>query len=284
MMLAVSLVVLFAAGTLFVLRPLVSRTAGTPASASSLQVYKSQLAEVDTDLARGLISATEAEAARLEIKRRILGVDVAAAPTVGAALPAWVPIAGTLACAALAGGIYLQLGSPQLPGHPYSAREEQAAVTASVASELEGMIAKLQAHLATSPDDLRALKALGWALMQTGDAKGSAETLGRAAQLAPDDAELQAQHGEALVGAANGTVSAEALAAFERVLARDPKDPRARYYKGLHLEQAGASGEALDLWIGVIRDSPPDAEWLPSIREQARALAVKIKRDPATVP
>lgn len=283
-MLAVSLVVLFAAGALFVLRPLLSRTAGTPASASSLQVYKSQLAEVDTDLARGLISPTEAEAARLEIKRRILGVDVATTPTVAATLPAWVLISGTLACAALAGGLYLQLGAPDMPGHPYSAREEQAAVTASVANELQGMIAKLQVHLSTSPDDLRALKALGWALMQTGDAKGSAETLGRAARLAPDDAELQAQHGEALVAAANGTVSAEALAAFERVLARDPKDPRARYYKGLHLDQTGASEQALDLWIGVIRDSPPDAEWLPPIREQARALAVRLKRDPATVP
>jgi len=283
-MLAVSLVVLFAAGALFVLRPLLSRTVGTPASASSLQVYKSQLAEVDTDLARGLISATEAEAARLEIKRRILGVDVATTPTEAVALPAWVPIAGTVACAALAGGLYLQLGAPDMPGHPYSAQEEQAAVTASVANELQGMIAKLKAHLATSPDDLRALKALGWALMQTGDAKGGAETLGRAAQIAPDDAELQAQHGEALVGAANGTVSAEALAAFERVLAGDPKDPRARYYKGLYLAQTGASEQAPDLWIGVIRDSPPDAEWLPSIREQARALAVKLKREPATVP
>src|SRR4051812_1299361 len=38
-----------------------------------LTVFRDQLEEVDRDVARGVLTATEAEAARIEIKRRMLG-------------------------------------------------------------------------------------------------------------------------------------------------------------------------------------------------------------------
>ena len=37
-----------------------------------MRVYRDQLAEVDRDAARGLLGAEEAEAARVEVKRRML--------------------------------------------------------------------------------------------------------------------------------------------------------------------------------------------------------------------
>src|SRR5258708_34524142 len=40
-------------------------------------VYRDQLREVDRDLARGVLSPKEVDAARLEIERRLLAVDVA---------------------------------------------------------------------------------------------------------------------------------------------------------------------------------------------------------------
>ncbi|HEY3794983.1 MAG TPA: c-type cytochrome biogenesis protein CcmI, partial [Bradyrhizobium sp.] len=40
--------------------------------ASEAAVYKDQLSEIDRDLAAGLIGAAEAEAARVEISRRLL--------------------------------------------------------------------------------------------------------------------------------------------------------------------------------------------------------------------
>ena len=41
-----------------------------------LAIYRDQLDEVERDLARGVIDAEQAEAARTEIKRRILGPDL----------------------------------------------------------------------------------------------------------------------------------------------------------------------------------------------------------------
>ena len=43
--------------------------------AYNLAVYRDQLAEIDRDLARGLLTAEQAETARAEIGRRILALD-----------------------------------------------------------------------------------------------------------------------------------------------------------------------------------------------------------------
>ncbi|MEL7216548.1 MAG: c-type cytochrome biogenesis protein CcmI, partial [Pseudomonadota bacterium] len=46
-------------------------------AAYDLEVYRDQLSELDRDLARGTLSAAEAERAKLEIQRRILAADKA---------------------------------------------------------------------------------------------------------------------------------------------------------------------------------------------------------------
>src|SRR4051795_12781306 len=48
--------------------------------AYNLAVYRDQLAEIDRDLARGLLTAEQAETARAEIGRRILALDTAEMP------------------------------------------------------------------------------------------------------------------------------------------------------------------------------------------------------------
>ena len=48
-------------------------------------VYRDQLAELDRDLARGLIGEREAQAARIEIQRRLLATDTRRAPVAAAA-------------------------------------------------------------------------------------------------------------------------------------------------------------------------------------------------------
>ena len=67
---------------LFVLlRPLMAAESGRPRGARSFDaaVYRDQLAEIESDRARGLIGEKEAEAARIEIARRLLAADEKAA-------------------------------------------------------------------------------------------------------------------------------------------------------------------------------------------------------------
>jgi len=269
---------------IYVMRPLVSAQGDVAESATSLSVYRSQLAEVDADLARGIISPSEADAARIEIKRRILGSGKMTDTAHDGRLPLPVSIAGAAVCLALAIGLYLHLGRPSLPGQPYTLKAEQEALSKAVVSEFDAMLAKLEAHLEANPDDVEALKAMGWAQMRAGKPEKAIPALRKAVGLAPKDGQQLALFGETLVEAAAGKVSDEAMDAFNRVLAIDAKDPRGRYYKGLRLSQSGEQKAALDLWILLIKDSPKDAEWLPQVRKQAQDLALKLKIDPKTVP
>ena len=93
-------------------------------------VYKDQLAEVERDKAAGLIGAQEAEAARVEIGRRLLAASDAETGTTSVSLPfrrvvAVVALAGLPLIAA---GFYLELGSPTLGDFPLAARTRRGLV------------------------------------------------------------------------------------------------------------------------------------------------------------
>ena len=94
-----------------------------------LRVYRDQLAEVERDLARGVIGAEDAERLRAEIGRRVLAADAAVRGTgVAAAGPARPVLAGLIAATVLGvgGGLYLLRGAPGLGDVPMAARLSEA--------------------------------------------------------------------------------------------------------------------------------------------------------------
>src|SRR3954453_19869093 len=117
-----------AAAIFAVLWPLGRGSRKAQRGGSDLAVYRDQLDEVARDRAAGLIGEAEADAARVEVSRRLIAAgDVAAhqpppdpagalrrrrAAAVAALL--FVPIVGA--------GLYLLHGSPQLPGSPLAER------------------------------------------------------------------------------------------------------------------------------------------------------------------
>ena len=89
---------------------------------SEAVVYKDQLAEIDRDVAAGLIGAPEADAARVEIGRRLLAAaDAERDPPACAEHPA-APRGGGCwrwsGLPLLAVAFYLPLGSPRLARFP----------------------------------------------------------------------------------------------------------------------------------------------------------------------
>src|ERR1700712_3581680 len=76
MLLWIALAVLTAAASLSVLVPLSRpRHASTTNAGAARSIYRDQLDEVVRDRERGLIGAPEAEAARIEVARRLLQAD-----------------------------------------------------------------------------------------------------------------------------------------------------------------------------------------------------------------
>ena len=249
-----------------------------------LAVYRDQLAELETDLARGVLTQADADAARLEIQRRILraGGEAEARPASPSRFGAAAATIVVLLVPALAGGLYWSLGRPDLPER-LAARPDQAPEAPAGAPEIEGLVDKLQARLEAEPGDVRGwmLLARSYIMLQRFDE--AADAFARAATLQPNDPDPLMGRGEAELFAADGMVTQRAETTFRAVLALDPKHPGARYYLALGRSQAGQLREALDAWLALAADSPADAPWQEALQAQIRDTAKVLNIDPATV-
>jgi cytochrome c-type biogenesis protein CcmH len=76
----------------------------------------------------------------------------------------------------------------------------------------------------------------------------------------------EADFGEALVAAANGVVTVEAKAAFERTLALDRQNVMARFYMGMAADQDGRRADAEKIWNDLVASAPPGAPWVEMVR------------------
>lgn len=272
-----------------VVRPLFQGRGSVPGrDAKDAEIFRDQLAELDRDVAKGVISEAEAEGARVEISRRLLKAagaaearpEIGPAPQGASGLVAGLALIGT---PVLAGLLYLGLGSPGTPDQPLADRPAlQAAIDRPSQAEMEAQMAgqippgleadpeyaalveKLEETLKDRPDDIRGLELYANALMRIerwAEAWRVQEKL-IALKGGEATAELYANQAEAMVLAAGGYVSPETEQVLASALRLDPNSYIARYYTGLSLAQNGRVGEAVALWERLRADSPPDAPWL----------------------
>lgn len=284
--LVLALALMTALAVAAVLWPLLRRPADPAAESFALDVYRDQLTEIERDLARGLIAAEEARAARTEIERRLLRAAAAAEqdrtgePT-GGRRPALVMLAA-LGVPLLTLGVYLDLGAPGLPDQPLAARQDRLQQEPG-RPEIERMVAQLEARLATAPDDLEGWLMLGRSRSVLGDAPAAVEAYRRAQSLAGDDPRVLAGLGEALVANAGGVVTPEARNLFTRLTALQPDEPRAMFFLGWADAQAGDYHAALERWRGLLATLPADTPWRPNVEESVRTAARELGLEPEAV-
>ncbi len=261
-------------------------------SAYDLAVWGDQLAEIDRDEERGLIDAAQAEAARIEVKRRILAGTAGEQVRSSRLAPDRSPVLATLmavAVPAVAVAAYLAIGAPRLPDQPLAARSDRSGASAAdrpaeaAALGLDAAIAGLKQRLAVDPRNLEAWLMLARAQLAMENYPEAASALRQAWDLSGRTAAIGARYGEALVRAGAGDVTGEARAAFAAVLAADPRNPRARYYLALARAQDGDIAGALQGWVDLVALAPEGAPWLPQVREQIDRAAADLGIDPAAL-
>jgi cytochrome c-type biogenesis protein CcmH len=233
------------------------RLSATDRLDSDTAVYRDQLAEVERERAAGTLSAAESAAARTEIERRLLAAaDKDLAGPRGSSPAHAHPYLTPALCLLIplfALGLYLRIGQPGLPAAPFVARSNPTTQPdGDRTRELAETITAARARLAAVPDDAEALSALG----------------------------------EALTLEADGVVTQPAAEALKRALQKNPDDPRAMFYLGLHEAQSGDSAAALARWRRLEARSPPGAPWLPALRAEiqrvARAAGLAAPQRPAS--
>ncbi len=265
----ISIAIVTALTALVLIMPL--RRAAKPVTdgfAHDAEVYRDQLAELECDETDGLISPEEAEYARGEIGRRLLAANAktkrgADGKAQGArswlmqiALFVLVPVIGV--------GLYMKEGMPELPDQPLEVR------LANPGKNIGLLVVKMERHLAQNPEDGEGWKIVAPVYARTEQFDKAANAYRNAIRLLPPDADLYGSLGESLLAMANGQVTPDAQAAFQKSLELNRDNPRAEFYLALALAQAGRVGDARDAYEALLGKSPPDAPWVPLVQ---RAIA-----------
>lgn len=260
-----------------------SRRQASARSGSDIAVYRDQLDEIDRDEAASLIGGAEAEAARVEVSRRLIAAADTAKATSTAAAP--VPSGryrfATLAAAILllplgAAITYLSLGSPNLA--PVSM--EVAAGGQPLPGGIENTVAEVETYLEANPKNGRGWELLAPVYLRLGRFDDAVRARRNALEIFGPDAARLGDLGEAIVMASNGVVTPEAKSLFERANATDPEDVMAQYYLGLNAKQEGRRDEAVRRWNALISSAREGAEWLPLVKN---ALARVDEKGPTLV-
>jgi cytochrome c-type biogenesis protein CcmH len=247
-----------------VLWPL-GRGAGSQNDASEAVVYRDQLSEIDRDLAAGLIGRSDAEAARVEISRRLLAAADSQRDPPTASNIRLRRLAAVIALVGLpvvAAAFYLPLGSPQLGDFPLAQRGR----APDVSQPLDNLVAQVQAHLEKNPTDGRGWNVLAPVLARLGRYDEAVLAYHNSITYNGDSAERRADLGEAIAAAAGGVITSEAKAEFERAIAQNADEVKASYFLGVAAEQDGRTAEAASIWRTMLAKAPADAPWRPLVQ------------------
>lgn len=255
-----------------VLWPLSRAPATTDARELDVSFYKAQAAEIDRDVARGVIGDNEAATARNEAARRLMAASRVAADDVHGASPLvarWVALAVVLVIPAVSLGVYLHVGEPNLPDEPLQTRLNADPSKMDMAT----VMAKLERTVAANPNDGRGWTLLARLYTQLGRPESAAGAYRQEIRILGPNEERLSALGEDETVVADGHVTPEAVQHFAAAAKLDPKSPRARFYLGLAAEQEGDKTKAVTIWKAVVADGPADAPWIPTIKSRIAAAS-----------
>jgi cytochrome c-type biogenesis protein CcmH len=282
--------VLIALGLAFVLPALVKQRGEddkTSRAQANVLIYRDQLNELDVDLKNGTISAEQHTVGRRELEKRALEDTLAAVndiTPVQAGRGRWAPVVLAVLIPVAAVGLYLKVGAPEAIA-PQTASSQAAATSGnpeggsphSTSSDaIQAMTNKLAAHLKDHPDDGQGWAMLGRSYNVMGRFSEASDAYARAEKLLPSDAQLLADHADALGMAQNRVLEGEPLALLQRALKIDPANFKALALMGTAAFDRKDYKGAVAYWEKAAQTAPADSEFAQSLQtnlEEARALA-----------
>lgn len=275
MLLWIGFGVLVAVALAFVLRPLLSREREGSVSApgaDATAIYRDQLAEIESERDRGLLAGSDAEAARVEIARRLLAsVDErAGTPAAGAVAGLsqkaravlGLAIAGVVPVAVLVG--YLALGSPGLPTAPEADR-----------IRMRTEVAAVEARLREDPKDGRGWDVIAPAYMRLERFADATAAYARALLLLGDTPRRLAGFIDASRLSNEGRLTDEARAALERLVQLEPRRIEFRLMLAAARQQNGDLAGAEREYETLLQSAAAQDPWRPMVEyrlEDVRAL------------
>jgi len=220
------------------------RTQPDPAVAT----HALQLAELQRDLAAGVLAKADYQAALRDLEaERERPADA----------PRAVP--GRRRQAALLSGIFVTVAATLLYDYYGSWRSGALGVEQASVPAVEQMVADLAAKLhSTDGDDLQGWEMLGHAYVIMERYPDAVDAYSHAYKLAGNSQpDVLAGYAEALTLANPADFMGKALPLFEKVLQLDPKNAQALWYGGLGAYERGNKPLAVQRWQALLAQDPP---------------------------
>ncbi|WP_295580912.1 c-type cytochrome biogenesis protein CcmI [uncultured Lamprocystis sp.] len=275
---------------LFIARPLLSGLASDASPSQSdlnLQIARSRLAELDADLAAGVLDQGQSAAARKDLERELLsdlhdselqgGQTLGPRSTTTARTPderaradraPWLALVLILSVPTAAVLTYLELGNQEIiPRIETAAIIEVAPVADHAAGpdgqslpSLDTLAQGLAERMQQNPDNLEGWMMLGRTYIALDQPAKALEAMERAFGLAPDDVGVMIGYAEALAANSGNQLDGKPAELIEAALEREPANASARWLSGMLAFQQARFTEAATTWQGILTELDPAGE------------------------
>lgn len=249
-------------------RPATPATGTADRQATTLTILREQAAQLDAELAAGSLTAEQHRSARDDIERRVLeeadqpraASRQSGQPPSGAAADrpwksAWLLGLGV---PLLVATVYSRVGSPLAIEPPPPPPVASLGADNVTDAQVQELVTKLAAAMEQKPDDLKGWKLLArtYAVLQR--YAEASKAYARATALAPNDAQLLADHADVLAMLNGQKISGEPAELVTRALQLDPKNLKALALAGGAAYEAGQYPQAIEYWTLARQLSPAD--------------------------
>ena len=276
---------------------------------ADLDFYKSQLSEIEKDIAKGAIGLEEAEQIKVEISRRILknkkqsflkfnSKSATSKSKFGLILGSFTIF--------LSLGLYLSIGNLGYFDFSQKNRIEAARFLKETrpsqqeawdalsdvksvntpAGEMGKIVKKLRKISKERPTDSTGLRYLVRTEASLNNFENAAIAQMSLVNLLGEEASAEDlyQLAELMVISLEGYVSPEAETLFRKVLSVEKENGGALYYLGLMYANLDRPDLAFEIWRKLLNEGPDDAPWISLIREQIKEVALRAGRNRFEVP
>ena len=282
MILFFSLAVLLVVVALAILLPVLFRAHEVLTGVRSdrnITIARERLAEIESDLAREIISDDNYSTLREEIELNLVDdLTVDSTTTAISRGGQWAAVVIAFVLPVLTGGIYLVIGTPSAVSLPPGIVASATGGGLPAQDDIPGMISSLAGRLQQSPDDAEGWALLGRSYMTTGQYGLAVEAYDRLLSLAGDHPLILLMLADALAMSEEGRVSDQAADLIQRAIILDPENLQGLWMSGIAAIQRGEPARAITYWETLepmLSDDPQQLAEITALIRSARGVEGK---------
>ena len=248
-------------------------------NAQRREIFRAQFAEIEQDLASGVLDAAQYELAKTELERRMLD-EVTSSPLAATVAKPDRRLAVILVFLVplTAFWLYVKIGNPEAIVNPTGAAMMDGKPMTQ--ADVEGSLASLAAKLEKNPDDGAGWVLLGNSYVKIGKYAEAVKAYEQATKKITDNAQLYADYADALAATNDYKLEGLPVELANLALKIDARNIKAKMLLATAAYDRQDYKEAIALWEKIITELPKEAEIIPDIKAaiaKAQSLAGETK-------